>query len=103
MEISPSLQLVRRQIKRGWCQLRTYRRRSGRFSYCLMGALNECVETWAQRTAVIESLTAALPEPCSSPWRAVKVAALVDFNDTPGRRKRDVLALIDRALVEVTR
>jgi hypothetical protein len=98
-----SLQLVRRQIQRGWCQLHSYRRRSGRESYCLVGAINECLETWAERDRVIQTLTTALPEPCTSRWRAVKISALVNFNDAPGRRKGDILALIDRALVEVTK
>ena len=77
----------------GWCK-GTYekRRKHGGYAYCAVGAALATVVDNSE--AAVELLIAQIPVPEAYAW-SVSI-----FNDAPTTRKKDILALYDRAIAK---
>lgn len=91
---------ARREVEKGWVQGK-YETRKG---VCAMGALRNASRRawspeWAMAYAALHNAVPAAPQPWLGGFSIAP--CVVDFNDTEGRTKEEVLALFDRALASL--
>lgn len=94
-------------IKNGWCQGTMRNSRSDKSSFCLVGAINHVLASDVERmnwTWDDEEFSMSVLISIRNVIKQFKPnnSSIVDWNDTHGRTKAEVIAILDKAIASET-